>query len=103
MTDRRFTRAATSALLLAALFAAPSGLLAQGRGRAGGPPQPATPKSAAPIDLTGYWVSVITEDWRYRMVTPAKGDYQGVPMNPAARTVADAWDPAADTSAGVQC
>ena len=24
----------------------------------------------APVDLTGTWVSVIAEDWRYRMVTP---------------------------------
>ena len=38
-------------------------------------------KAAAPIDLTGYWVSVVTEDWRYRMLTPAKGDYASVPIN----------------------
>jgi hypothetical protein len=37
---------------------------------------------------------VVTEDWRYRMVMPAKGDYQGVPMTPAARKIADSWDPA---------
>jgi hypothetical protein len=41
------------------------------------PAQP-TPKSAAPVDLTGYWVSVVTEDWLYRMVTPKKGDYTSV-------------------------
>lgn len=74
---------------------------AQGRGRDGGAPQ--TPRAAAPIDLTGYWVSVVTEDWRYRMVTPAKGDYQGVPMTPAAVKVADSWNPEADTKAGLQC
>ena len=28
--------------------------------------------AAAPVDLTGYWVSVISEDWRWRMVTPIK-------------------------------
>ncbi len=66
-----------------------------------GPPQ--TPKAAAPIDLTGYWVSIVSEDWRYRMVTPAKGDYQAVPMTPDAVKVADAWNPAADTAAGNQC
>jgi len=65
--------------------------------------QQAPPKAAAPIDLTGYWVSVVTEDWRYRMVTPAKGDYQAVPMTPAAVKVADAWNPEADTAAGNQC
>ena len=69
--------------------------------RGGGPPQ--TARASAPIDLTGYWVSVVTEDWRYRMVTPTKGDYQGVPMTPEAVKVADAWNPEADTSAGNQC
>jgi hypothetical protein len=70
--------------------------------RGGGPPAQ-TAKASAPIDLTGYWVSVVTEDWRYRMVTPTKGDYQGVPMTPDAVTVADAWNPEADTAAGAQC
>ena len=51
-------------------------------------------KAAAPIDLTGYWVSIITEDWRYRMVMPAAGDYQGVPMTAAALKAAREWDPA---------
>jgi hypothetical protein len=37
-------------------------------------------KATVPLDLTGYWVSVVTEDWRYRMVTRAPGDYEGVPM-----------------------
>jgi hypothetical protein len=77
-------------------------LLAQppvgGRGGA-----PMNPKAAAPIDLTGYWVSVVTEDWRYRMVTPAPGDYQGVPMTAAAVKIADTWDPAKDEAAGEQC
>jgi hypothetical protein len=75
---------------------------AQGRGRAGGGP-PQTARAAAPIDLAGQWVSVVTEDWRYRMVTPSKGDYQGIPMTPAAVKAADAWDPNADTAAGLQC
>lgn len=60
-------------------------------------------KSAAPFDLTGYWVSVITQNWRLRMVTPAKGDYLGIPLTPAAKKVADAWDPARDEAAGNQC
>ena len=62
-----------------------------------------TPKAAAPIDLTGYWVSIVTEDWRYRMVTPAPGDYQSVPMTQAAVKIADTWDPAKDEAAGDQC
>jgi hypothetical protein len=62
-----------------------------------------TPRAAAPVDLTGYWVSVITTEWRYRMMTPPKGDYEGIPITPAARKLADAWDPVKDTAAGEQC
>ena len=69
--------------------------------RRGGPPPAA--QQDAPIDLTGNWVSVVTEDWRYRMITPAKGDYNGVPMTADARKAADAWDPAADDKAALQC
>jgi hypothetical protein len=63
----------------------------------------ATAKASAPIDITGYWVAFVTEDWRFRMITPRKGDYQPVPMTPEARKVADAWDPAVDEAAGNQC
>jgi hypothetical protein len=63
----------------------------------------ATAKASAPVDLTGYWVAFVTEDWRFRMITPRKGDYQPVPITPEARKVADAWDPAADEAAGNQC
>jgi hypothetical protein len=66
-------------------------------------PAPATAKAAAPSDFTGYWVSIVTEDWLYRMVTPAKGDYSAVPLNPAGRKLADTWDPAKDEAAGEQC
>jgi hypothetical protein len=62
-----------------------------------------TAKASAPIDITGYWVAFVTEDWRFRMITPRKGDYQPVPMTPEARKAADAWDPAADEAAGNQC
>ena len=68
-----------------------------------GPLPPRAPRAAAPIDLTGYWVSIVSEEWRYRMVAPAKGDYGGMPMTPAAVSVADKWDPAADERAGEQC
>ncbi len=68
-----------------------------------GAPAAATAKVSAPIDITGYWVAFVTEDWRFRMITPRKGDYQPVPMTPEARKVADAWDPAADEAAGNQC
>jgi hypothetical protein len=71
---------------------------AQGRGGRG-----ATPQASAPFEMTGYWVSVVTEDWRYRMVTPPKGAFGGVPLNPAGRQAAMAWDPAKDEAAGEQC
>ena len=71
-------------------------------GRGAAPPPPA-PRAAAPVDLTGEWVSVVSEDWRWRMMTPARGDYASVPMTPAARTLADTWDPARDEAAGEQC
>jgi hypothetical protein len=60
-------------------------------------------RDAAPIDLTGYWVSYVTENWRYRMVTPAKGEYRRIPASPAAIPIINAWDPAADDKAGNQC
>ncbi len=66
----------------------------------------AAPRSArdrAPIDLTGYWVSYVTENWRYRMVTPAKGEYRRIPSSRAALPLINAWDPAADERAGNQC
>ena len=65
------------------------------RGR-GGPPAPPSPRAAAPVDLTGQWVSLITEDWRYRQFTPPKGDYPGLPLSPAAQRIAEGWDPARD-------
>src|SRR5881394_298639 len=65
--------------------------------------QAPTPRAASPIDLTGNWVSIVTEDWRFRMVTPPKGDYASVPLNAAARAVADKWDPAKDEAEGNAC
>src|SRR5690348_9681870 len=92
-------------LLLSIAVAAPLSMAAFAQG--GGAPAPATPpppaKAAAPIDLTGTWVSIVTEDWRWRMVTPAKGDYVTLPINAEAKKVADTWDPAKDEAAGEQC
>jgi hypothetical protein len=64
---------------------------------------PASPRAAAPIDLTGTWVSVVTEDWRWRMRTPPKGDFASLPLTDAAVKLANAWDPARDAAAGEQC
>jgi hypothetical protein len=59
---------------------------------------PSTPRAAAPHDLTGYWVSVVTEDWRWRMVTPAKGDFISIPLSDEGRRVAFQWDPRSEGS-----
>jgi hypothetical protein len=67
------------------------------------PPPPVNPRAIAPLDLTGYWVSLVTEDWRYRMITPAKGDYASVPLNSEGKRVADTWDPAQDQKNGEEC
>jgi hypothetical protein len=86
-----------------AMFPAIS-LLAQPPGGGRGAPQPPrSPRAAAPIDLTGYWVSVISEDWRWRMVTPAKGDFVSIPYTPEARRVGELWDPAQDEASGDVC
>ena len=88
------------ALLLSLLLTLTPSVYAQ-RGGRGGPP--AAPKAAAPIDITGYWVSIVTEDWRYRMMTPAKGDFPSIPLNPECVKTANEWDPAKDEAAGNQC
>jgi hypothetical protein len=87
------------AALVTLVFLAPP----RAAGQAATSPTSPTPKASAPMDMTGYWVAFVTEDWRFRMVTPRKGDYQSVPMTEQARKVADAWDPAADEAAGNQC
>jgi hypothetical protein len=73
-----------------------------GGGRGAAPQPPPTAKGIAPFDITGYWVSVVTEDWRWRMF-PNKGDFAAIPLNPEGRNVANAWDPAKDEAAGEQC
>jgi len=84
--------------VFALLLLLPAGTFAQGRGQ-----PPATARAAAPVDFTGTWVSVVTEDWRWRMVTPARGDFASIPLNPEGRKVGEAWDPAKDEAAGEAC
>src|SRR5215467_9290559 len=71
------------------------------RGGRGGPPQ--SGRQAAPIDLTGYWVSTVMEDWKFRMVTPRKGIFETLPLNAEGRRVGETWDPARDEASGEQC
>jgi len=83
-----------TAALVAIVLLSPTTLFAQrgGRGAAALPAQ-----AGAGEDLTGYWVSLVTEDWRWRMMTPPRGDYPSIPLNPEGRRVADTWDPAKET------
>jgi hypothetical protein len=81
--------------VLLALATAPGVLPAQPP--PGGPPPPPQPaRQSAALDLTGQWVAIVNEDWRWRMVTPPKGDYASVPLNAEGRRVADTWEPAKD-------
>jgi hypothetical protein len=94
MRHRVLLIAAFTALILPQAFA-------QGGQRGGGTPQ--TPRAASPIDLTGYWVAIVTEDWRWRMVTPEKGDFASIPTTPEGVRIGQQWDPAKDEAAGEQC
>jgi hypothetical protein len=96
MNLRHIVRPMVAVMLVAA---APVVLAAQ-RGRGAGPAPPQSAQTAAPIDLTGYWVSIVNEDWRWRMVTPKKGDYSSIAnlMTAEARKVADGWDASQDGS-----
>ena len=85
-------------LLLGAAIVVPASAQ-EGRGRGDAP----TPRANAPIDLTGYWVSLVTDDWRWRMVTPPKGDILYLPVNDEGKKTAEAWDPAKDEAAGEAC
>jgi hypothetical protein len=73
------------------------------RGGRGGAAPAANARTSAPVDLTGYWVSVISEDWEFRMVTPDKGVFDTLTLNNEGRRVGQQWDPAKDVAAGEQC
>ena len=96
-TERNSTAPLVLLTALAALTIS-TGLWAQGA-----PAAAPTPQAVSPIDLTGYWVSVVTEDWRYRMIVADKNDYASVPLTLEGRNVVGMWDPAKDTAAGEQC
>src|SRR6266478_6038271 len=102
IADTKRAVGARISMTMTVLALASASVFAQGRG--GGPGSPAQSlKAAAPVDMTGYWASVVVEDWRYRMLPPAKfeekpalGARVGIPMNAEARRIALAWDPAKD-------
>jgi hypothetical protein len=101
LTIQRASRAWVAALATIVVLI-PAFTSAQRGGREG-PQAPATGRATAPFELTGYWVALITEDWRHRQFTAPKGDYGALPLSPAGRKIADSWDPARDEAAGEQC
>jgi hypothetical protein len=79
---------------------------AQGRGgRGAGPAGPApTAKAIAPEDITGTYVSVVTEHWHLRMLMPPKGDVTMIPGQRRRRAGLSAlWDPAKEPAGDDQC
>ena len=100
MRTKRLALAAAIALAAGSTFAAQQPPAA---GQPAAPQAPPTVRNIAPIDLTGYWVSVVTEDRRWRMLTPRKGDYASLPLNEEGRRAADSWDLARDETSGLAC
>lgn len=88
-TTMKFKMIGTFILLLLTVVSANT-FAQRGRGPEGPPP---TAQQAAPFDMTGYWVSIVTEDWRWRMVVAEPGDAGSIPLNQAGRDLAEAWRP----------
>lgn len=81
-----------SGALLTVLLTIIPPVLAQSGPPPARPSGPPTAQQAARFDPTGYWVSVVTEDWRWRMLTPPTGDVEGVPASRTARKAALQFD-----------
>ena len=64
---------------------------------------PPTARQQAPFDSTGYWVALVTEAWRFRMVVPGPGDYDEIPLSLAGKQLADQFDAAKEEAAGHAC
>ena len=76
MSRRLFAAVASIVLATVCVYGQGRG----GRGGPGGGPGAAPPsaQAAATNDLTGYWVRIVTEDWRWLMVVPPKGDVSSI-------------------------
>jgi hypothetical protein len=96
---RTVRRTLTAALAVAALVSSATGFGQASRSASSS----VAAREASPIDITGHWVSLITDDWVYRMIVPARGDYSYIPLNAEGRRVSDTWDPARDAAAGEDC
>jgi len=92
----------SSFVLMVTLALAAPAVDAQRGGRGGGRGA-ANARAQAALDLEGYWVSVVTEDWKVRMVTPNAGVYDSLTLNAEGGRVADTWDPARDEATGEEC
>jgi hypothetical protein len=88
-------RAVRTTTVIAAVVAATASTGAQTPG--------ASARGTAPFDPAGIWVSVVTEDWKWRMPTPARGDTLGIPLNERGRQLAATWDPAKDAAGRGAC
>jgi len=93
-----------------ALLVIGAGLIAQGFGVAALSADTQTDSSTvhsaraqAPFDPVGYWVSLVTQNWRFRMIVPGRGEYADVPLNEKAKALADSYDAGQDEAAGKQC
>ena len=95
------TKRIVVAALAACLLTAGSALAQFGPPPADDPNE--APRDRAPVDLTGIWVAPVMEDWRWRMVTPLRGDAASIPVRSSARAEIESWDPAADEAAGLAC
>jgi hypothetical protein len=84
---------ATCAIAYGVAFAA---LVATAFAQPAAPPDTRSPRERALIDITGQWVSVVSEDWLWRMITPPVGDTASIPLNAEGRAVALDWDREAD-------
>ena len=60
-------------------------------------------RESALLDLTGQWVAVVNEDWRWRMITPPVGDVSSLPVNGRGRSAAQSWDLDRDRAEGDLC
>src|SRR5215813_6769016 len=100
---RKLSRSVPLAVLASLAALVSSGEISAQAPPAGAPRPAQTPQAAASVDLTGDWVSVVTGDWKFRMVTPNKGVFDGLPLNAEGRRIGNDWDPKKDAASGEQC
>jgi hypothetical protein len=68
-----------------------------------GPPDTRSARERALFDMTGQWVAIVTEDWRWRMVTPPVGDTASLPLNERGRAATAQWSLERDRAEGDLC